>query len=178
MFNFKTIQCVLCLLCSSAIYGQSVESRIFPWLGHWQGDLVWQMSADSSQVVPMHLRIQPLDSANCYTWNLVYGEDQKDNRGYVLRPIDASKGHWQVDEGNGIVIDHYLFGTSFISSFDVMGSTVVDEFELDGDMMHVRFYSFATEPATRSGLGTEESPTVQSFRAQSVQKVKLKRMAP
>jgi hypothetical protein len=154
----------------------SIHDAMQKWTGTWQGNLAWQESKDSVSTVRMRLIIQPLDSADWYTWNLVYGDSETDNRGYTLKPVDWRTGHWQVDEHNGIVIDQYLFGNSFVSSFDVLGTHIVDEFESDNDEMTVRFFSFSTQPECITGEGTETSPRVQSFPLQSRQKVVLHRI--
>jgi hypothetical protein len=168
----------IALLCAVSTNAQNslANQYIAPWLGHWKGELVWQRSADSVQTVEMHLIIAPLDSAGHYSWNLVYGAEQKDNRGYTLKPVDIERGQWIVDENNGIVIDQYLIGNCFTSAFEVMGNTIVDVFELKDDTMQVRFFSYSSQPSRVSGLGTEDIPTVNSYRMQSVQNVTLRKL--
>ncbi len=155
----------------------TAEECIAPWLGHWKGNLIWQIGPDSSQTVEMHLVIAPLDSLGQYSWNLVYGADQADNRGYTLKPVDLESGHWVVDENNGILIDQYLFGNTFSSAFEVMGTRIVDAFEVNGDQMNVRFFSFGNEAARTSGQGTDDVPIVYSFPMRSVQSVVLYRLS-
>ena len=61
------------------------QSPSFPkiWTGNWKGELQWYKTGNSQpQKVNMELRIQPTDSVNTYTWNLIYGVATEDNRPY------------------------------------------------------------------------------------------------
>lgn len=176
MKQWMALVFALCCALQSAAQSTRAAEYMAPWIGHWKGELMWQVRADSVQKVEMHLVIAPLDSVGHYTWNLVYGADQTDNRGYTLKAVDVERGHWIVDENNGIVIDQFLIGNTFTSAFEVMGSTIVDVFELEGATMHVRFFSYGSQPTRVSGLGTEEIPTVNSFAMRSVQSVVLHKL--
>ncbi len=78
-------------------------------VGNWKGEMVWSKPGKNiPDAFVMELRIQPLkDSAGQYTWNIIYGSENKDTRPYLLKAIDSSKGHWVIDELNEIVLDQY-----------------------------------------------------------------------
>ena len=146
------------------------------WLGTWKGELNWyRTGADSAKKVQMMLRIQPADTAGQYTWQLVYGSASEDNRPYRLVPKDSNGIHWEVDENNGIKIDMYRSASGFSSAFTVMGTTIVNHYQLVGNTMEVSFVSYAAKPVSTSGQGTEESPTVDSYRVGSVQLATLRK---
>lgn len=123
----------------------------------------------------MQLIIAPTDSAGVFSWQIIYGDSAQDNRPYTLKAVDASRGHWVVDEGNGILIDSYLHGNAFAGAFTVMGNTIIDNYELDGDRLLVQFYSVKQSDKRTSGQGTDESPKVDSYRVSSYQKGYLKK---
>ena len=74
----------------------------------------------------MQLIVPPTDTAGIYTWQLIYGNKGEDNRPYLLRLVDSAKGHWQVDERNGIILDQYIVGNRFTSAFTVQTTTIID----------------------------------------------------
>ena len=126
----------------------------------------------------MQMRIQDADSAGCYTWQIMYGEDEKDNRPYLLKPIDTSKGHWLIDERNGILLDGYVHGNAFHGAFTVQGNTIVDNYVLLPDgRLQVEFFSMKLDEKRRSGNGTEESPEVYSYPMRSYQTGILKKVS-
>src|SRR5687767_6059456 len=80
-------------------------------IGHWKGDLYWYKTGEkTAQKVKMQLIIRPSDTIGHYTWQIIYGENNADNRPYILKPVDTAMGHWIVDERNGIVLDQYWVG--------------------------------------------------------------------
>jgi len=157
------------------LQAQSVSEFPKTWLGHWEGELSWYAGSNAPKKVKMQLKIQPADTAGHYTWQLIYGDQAEDNRPYILKPIDVSKGHWVIDERNGIVLDQFLIGQVFSGAFTVMGSTIVNNYQLEKDRLLVEFYSLPAKPIRQSGEGTQESPTVDSYAVRSYQKAILKR---
>lgn len=157
------------------LQAQSVSEFPKTWLGHWEGELSWYAGSNAPKKVKMQLKIQPADTVGHYTWQLIYGDQAEDNRPYILKPIDASKGHWVIDERNGIVLDQFLIGQVFSGAFTVMGSTIVNNYQLEKDRLLVEFYSLPAKPIRQSGEGTQESPTVDSYAVRSYQKAILKR---
>ena len=89
-----TVTILICQLC----YAQKFPASF---TGHWQGELTWyKQNSKAPQKVKMQLIIQPSDTTGQFTWQLIYGENNKDNRPYLLKPVDTAKGHWIVDERN------------------------------------------------------------------------------
>lgn len=145
-------------------------------IGHWEGDLQWS-KAGSKQVqkVKMQIIIQPADTAGQYTWLIIYGSKNEDNRPYLLKPVDTAKGHWVIDERNGIIIDQYWVGDRFTSLFTVQTSTILDSYWLQNDKLVAEFYGMSAKPVTTSGAGTGDVPTVNSYAIGSYQKAILKK---
>ncbi len=146
------------------------------WAGNWKGELSWYSgNSKEPRKVNMELRIAALDSVNMYSWQLIYGSVTEDNRPYVLKPVDMEKGHWVIDEKNGIVLDQYRIGDRFIGSFTVLKSTIVNSYWMENDKMIVEFYSYSATPVATTGNGTDDSPKVDSYRVGSFQKAVLQR---
>ena len=47
-----------------------------------------------------------------------------------------------------------------MGAFAVEGNVIVDSYYLQGDELHVEFYSFKQTPTGKTGNGTEDSPNV------------------
>jgi hypothetical protein len=146
-------------------------SNSFPacFIGNWKGKLQWMVAGKATQTFTMRLRIQPTDSANQYTWQIIYGDAGKDNRPYILKPIDTAKGHWVVDERDGIMLDSYVHGNSLHGAFTVQGNTIVDNYTIENGKMRVEFFSIKLGDKKQSGKGTEETPFVDSYKISSYQ---------
>lgn len=158
-------------LCS---FAQSSFPKDF--VGHWEGTLHWYRAGNGTpQKVKMQLIIKPADSANTYTWQIIYGDKGEDNRPYVLKPVDTAKGHWQVDERNGIVLDQYFIGGRFTSAFTVQTTTIVDSYWREGKNVIAEFYGLTAKPVNTTGNDTEDSPKVDSYGTKSYQRAVMKR---
>jgi hypothetical protein len=160
------------LFCTQTIFAQST----FPsdWAGTWKGELLWyKPSARTPQKVEMQLSIQKSDTS--WTWQMIYGKPGEDNRPYSLVCIDSSKGHWAINEHNGIILDQFFLANRLTGAFTVAGNTIVNSYELRGDSLLVEFSNIQAKPITITGLGTEESPKVDSYKMQSFQRAVLVR---
>ncbi len=160
------------VLIASPIFSQVKKAASFPqsFVGNWKGKLQWMALGKPSQTFTMQLYIKPADTLGQYAWQIIYGENNKDNRPYILKPIDTAKGHWVVDEKDGIILDSYVHGNCIHGAFTVMGNTIVDNYCVEGNKMNVEFFSIKLDDKKESGKGTEETPTVFSYRIGSYQK--------
>jgi hypothetical protein len=123
----------------------------------------------------MRLNVLPADSGR-YTWQIIYGDDEKDNRPYLLVPVDTAKGHWVVDERNSILLDSYWIGNRFVGAFTVQNSTIVDQYWIEPDGLHVEFITYAAKPLKATGGTSNDVPPVDSYQVKSVQRGVLKRI--
>ncbi len=139
-------------------------------IGNWKGTLQWMVSGKPTQTFTMQLRIQPADTAGQYTWQIIYGDDDKDNRPYILKPVDTAKGYWEIDEKNGIVLGSYIHGNCFQGAFTVHENTIVDNYCVEADSMQVEFFNIKMGSKKQSGNGTDEVPHVDSYRLSGYQK--------
>lgn len=178
----KKILLLLLLICSGlALTAQKKAEKKyrFPadFAGRWKGNLQWSQPGKKEPVnVNMELNILPADSALKYSWQLVYGQAGEDNRPYILRAVDTAKGHWVVDELNGIVLDQYWTGQKFCGAFTVQNSTIVNNYWIENGQLVVEFISLVAKPIATTGNGTEESPKVDSYRVSGYQRALLSRL--
>lgn len=163
---------VLCL--SLTVMAQQNFPR--DWEGNWKGELQWYKTGDTEpRKVPMELRIHPADSANTWSWHIIYGTANPDSRPYKLILRDTTKTHWVIDENNGIILDQYWVAGRFCGAFTVMSNTIVNQYWMEGDQLLVEFLSIGSKPVATTGNGTESSPAVDSYRVGGYQKAVLRR---
>jgi hypothetical protein len=162
---------LLLLFLNFSIFVIAQKQAAFPktFIGKWKGKMQWMVAGKPSQTFTMRLNILPTDTPNLYTWQIIYGDKQQDNRPYLLKPIDTAKGHWIVDELNGIILDSYVHGNSIKGAFTVQGNTIVDNYVVEGNKMKVEFITIKLGDKKQSGGGTDESPFVDSYRIASYQ---------
>jgi hypothetical protein len=168
---------IACLFMVTATHLFAQKTNPFPanFIGKWKGELQWMVAGKPTQKFKMQLNILPTDSANQYTWQIIYGDANKDNRPYILKPIDTAKGHWIVDEKNGIVLDSYIHGNCLHGAFTVQGNTIIDNYCVTGNKMTVEFFSIKLTDKKQSGIGNDEVPFVDSYKVGSYQVGVLKR---
>lgn len=163
----------ICLFISILCFSQSFPQD---WCGNWQGELFWyQAPGREPRKVKMELRIQPTDSAHKFSWQLIYGSPTGDNRSYSLIAIDTAKGHWAIDEKNGIVLDQYRIAGRLSCMFTVQASTIINNYWMQDGQLHAEFYNIAAQPIATTGKGNEEAPLVDSYQVRSYQKAVLQR---
>ena len=165
------------ILCLSLLFLATLcTAQSFPanYVGHWKGQLDIYKGANKVQTVACALDITPADSGR-YDWVITYGDSGQDRRPYLLIPIDTTKGHWGIDEQNGIVIDMYLTGNKVTSLFTVMGSAIQISYWLEGEDLMMELFSYPEKADSISGKGTEESPEVKAFKFSGYQLARMKR---
>jgi hypothetical protein len=182
----KKLICVIGLFCTASIVAAQQKKTVnktnktvgFPtsFIGHWKGTLQWMVVGKIKQSFTMQLIVKPTDSIGQYTWQIIYGDSATDNRPYLLKPIDTAKGHWVIDETDGIVLDSYVFGNSIKGAFTVMNNTVVDSYTVDDNTMRVEFLSINLNKKNITGKGTAEVPFVDSYAVKSAQSGTLVRI--
>jgi hypothetical protein len=179
MIRNSFIIVILFLLFITASHAQQPSPVQFPqsFVGNWKGTLEWYKAGDKEpQKITMELRVQPAaDTAGQYTWNIIYGSVTADNRPYILKPVDTAKGHWIIDEVNGILLDQYWIGGKFHGAFTVENNTIVNNYWIENGNLYVEFVSYPAKPLATTGKGSEDSPFVNSYNIKAWQKAVLKK---
>ena len=164
---------ILILLISFTAGAQNSPEKF---IGHWEGTLTWYRAGiPDARISKMQLKVFPADTAGQYTWEIVYGDDNKDTRPYILKPVDTLKGHWMIDEKNSILLDQYFIGGRLCGSFSVGEYRIQNCYWREGEKLVVEFISTSTKPVSSTGGTSEEIPKVESYGVRSYQKAILTR---
>lgn len=155
----------------------AVTAQRFPdsFIGYWKGSLDIYSGANVKQTVTCALEVFPADSGR-YDWIITYGDSGQDRRHYMLIPVDTAKGHWAIDEQNGIVIDLFATGNKMTSLFTIMGSAIQISYWLEGEDLVMELFTYPEKADTLTGKGTEESPEVKVFKFTGYQLGRMKKM--
>lgn len=154
----------------------AIDSFPTEWYGNWKGKMEIINHKGKVQEVPMALEIHPTDTAGVFKWHIVYGEDRAAGlRPYLLRTIDATKGHYQTDELNGIKMDTYLLGKKMICTFIVKESMITTIEENHGHYITWDLYAAKANTTNTSSdtPGSESIPIVTSIPITTNQKAIL-----
>ena len=147
------------------------EQKQFPksWIGNWHGQLFVHDQSETPEKVAMSLKIQPI-GPDRYTWHIKYGEQP--TREYELAPVNKERGHWVIDEKNGILLDTFVRGGDLHDQFQVGNSRISTIYDLEGDSLQMERTSFSAQPMRRSESGGTEA---YSFEVQGYQEAFLTR---
>ena len=167
---FYNMRITILLLLFSQIINAQIDSLTFPasWVGKWQGTLEIFNEKGKQQELPMQLHILPIDTANRYTWTIIYGEDATTGtRAYELVTVDAERGLYAIDEKNSIQMEAYLLGNKLFQRFEVMGSLLLTTNELRADgTLSWEIISGKLEPVSITGdekVEGKDIPAVKAF---------------
>ena len=147
----------------------TIVEYLFPedWLGIWSGTLEIYNQKGVTQSLEMGLEIEKTDTVDVYDWTIIYGSDSTaQRREYQLIAIDTSKGHYMIDEKNGIFLDGYHMHDAFVSVFEVMDNTLVIAYERNMQEMNFTVDVFPSQEIGISGdtlINGQEIPEVKSF---------------
>jgi hypothetical protein len=184
MFRHYLILFFSIVTISLAISQKNTSNRqiSFPeeWLGIWEGTLNIYNHQNILQSIPMTLENLRTDTTDIYQWVIIYGEDKiKGKRDYILKTKDKSKGHYVVDEKNGILLDAYVLENKLISHFEVMGNQLTSIYERQEEKMVFEIIVNKSVPSLVSGNikseGQEDIPEVKSYPIIGYQKAVLSR---
>jgi hypothetical protein len=155
------------------------QSPIQNWEGNWQGTMRIGMAGKPEEQaieVPVEMQIAKTDTPGVWLWLTKYKGSMPVEKKYYLKAKDESKGAYETDEGNGIVLPMTLIGKSIYSRFEVMNNLLSTCYTLDGDTLYFEVIRGSTKPGSTSGKGNEESPEVLAFPIQQVQRSVLSRL--
>jgi hypothetical protein len=118
--------------------------------------------------VSVTLTIKPSGKEGTYTWRMEYHSATRPMvKDYTLRVIDASKGLYVTDEGEGVELSCSLYGNKLYSVFEVQKTMLTATYELRGSELVFEVTAGKTGTATGGG--------VTNYSVTSLQRVVLRR---
>lgn len=117
-------------------------SAVLPdsWDGVWSGEIKVIVDGETRHAVNMELTVAPIKGRSAKTWVIQYAGQPP--RPYEIISAPDGKGHFQVDEKNGTVLDAQLIGDTLHSAFSVGTVLLTSRFERRGRELHVEITSY------------------------------------
>ena len=147
------------------------------WMGIWQGELTFYPERDQD-TIKVSLEIAKTDIPGTYSWKTSYSSPKLNTvKDYLLRERDSSKGIYEIDEQDGIMIPCRYFDNELWSILEVEGTIIIGLYSMKDEELSVTFPSGKTELAEFSRqFDGEDSPEVKSFPISASQKIVLTRV--
>jgi hypothetical protein len=157
--------------------GQSAAAFPEAWFGTWRGPLFVQPAGrPERELTEMTLRIAPTDDSRRFGWSILYGRGQEQQvRNYALVVVDAPRGHYRIDEQNGIVLDCYRFGNTLCSQYEVQENLLTVAYHFEPDT--IRFELTSARAGAAAATGGDGTPAVTSYPLAVRQRAELTRAA-
>lgn len=182
---FKLVLLVIFLLLTKScqVIHKTDRLPIFPddWLGTYQGKMEMYNPIKGKYLeVGLKMVISKTDTIDRWRWQMFYDEfrGQKITKDYaVFRTDSMPKGHYKLDENNGILLDRTLMGNTFYDCFDIANQGLCSTSRIEGDCIYFEVYSYAKKNQNLSIINIEEKlDTIASYPLQYTQKAVLKRV--
>ena len=143
------------------------------WIGTWEGDLaIHSQPVDKNQVIKMKLVIAETADTDQITWKIFYDDYNGGSwRNYDLLTVDASTGHYVMDELNSIKLDMFYFNNVFYSMYSIGKAIITVRYELKESNILFEITSANNEGEVTGGEG--DIPSVTNYLVRTVQKATL-----
>lgn len=158
------------------------------WLGTYTGTMQWYKGSEKKADIPITIEIIATKDSNSLVWRTSYDSTKlipvKVVKDYKIVWNDSlEKGHFLMDEQNGIFLDMRLIDNTIYSCFDVLNQAkaktnrlVSIDRLLTKNVLYHEVISYQ-EPENKTGNeGQSEGFTVKSTQKVSTQKATLKRV--
>lgn len=138
-------------------------------VGTWSGTMYLSNAGQLTDSLEVVLEIQPLDDSKTWKWKTSYeAKPERIVKDYTLILVDAGKGQYVIDEGDGIKLDCYHYDQKLYSTFSVNESLLTAIYEINGDSLLFEVTSGKRMEATGDG-------SIFNYSVQHVQKVVFQR---
>jgi len=152
------------------------------WVGHWRGPATLSAPGRPDLTFTMELRVTPLEDGEGYAWLVAFRDHAGADPGHgdqvhshVLRPVDAAKGHWQVDHRNSIKLDSFFLGNALHTRFDMGQNSLDARYVMQDGAIEFHSTNFRRSALSVTG-GKEGAPVVSSYELGAVQSARMIRV--
>lgn len=146
------------------------------WAGDWFGACTVTPAYQGIESFRAKLNIGPQSAEGRLRWKITYELAQRDVRDYQLVPVDAAKGHYAVDEKNGLLLDAFLADGVLYMPFTIGGTLITATYSVGADgVMVMNLPSFGSTPVRTTCLTREKQTCAQSFALTGTQHCRLEK---
>lgn len=161
------IRLYLCLLIifqgSRATMAQSFPDQV---TGTWTGVMHMYKDGQKRDSVTIRFTVRA-SSPNAWSWKTEYLSDKMPmTKDYTLKLVNEATKTYALDEGDGVVLNDYLFGNKLYSVFETHEVMLTSSYELRGDELIFE---------VTSGKKVAGSKDISNYSVQHLQRAVLRR---
>lgn len=158
------------LIFISPLYSQEVK-KVFPadYTGIYKGELTYETPKGPAKI-PMEFQFRKTDSIHKYDYWLVYNNQP---RKYSLIVKDSTRGLYEIDENNGIILPARFYEGTLYSWFEVQNNKVSSRLEFQDNKLFFEILFSNTKSKTTTGGVSEQIPQVYGYPISAIQKAVL-----
>lgn len=147
-----------------------------PFHGAWRGTCAISPEHQGITSFGAELIVQPGEADDRLSWTIVYRLRETQTRAYELIAVDASKGHYVIDEKNGLMLDSYLAGGVLYSTFAIGQGVITASYQVlaDGSML-MSLPQFDAQGVRQTCLSDDRSTCTNALGLISTQRCVLRR---
>ncbi len=161
------LTCTLLILLSQSAIAQSSNFGK-ECLGTWKGTMHMYSQGKLRDSIAVILEVKQQNDS-VFGWKMDYlSEKMPVTKDYRL--IYKGRNHYQTDEGDGILLDGYLFNKQLFFVFQVKNIFMTSSYELRKDELYFEVTSSSKEES-------ESDPEIQSYQVGFLQNVLFKRVS-
>jgi len=146
----KTSLSLLVLIYMTQIVAQE-NNFVVKCEGNWKGKMDYYMQGNLIDQVDVTMSIKLInDSSKTWNWFTMYHlPDNEISKMYQLILINDVRGHYIMDEGDGVILDCFVFGNKMYSVFEVENNLLCAVYEIFPDKLVFEIIS-AKVPETQN----------------------------
>lgn len=163
---------------AGALAGAAGAAPPEDWIGHWTGTCRLAPPYQGLETFGATLTVAPGSAPGSYSWRVTYDNGRHDVRAYELTPVDAAKGHYVIDEKNGLLLDAVISDGVLYAPFTIGEQLIVATYAVGADgAMAMNLPAFGREPARKTCLTDAPETCAASFVLAQSQHCRLTRAA-
>ncbi len=149
------------------------------WQGLWAGTCRTSRPGGPVQEFKTSLNIRPLSAdSRRYSWTLTYGAvggRERQVRSYEIVAVDPSRGHYLIDEKNGLKLDAYMVANQIFMPFAIGRVLITAKYVRMNQGIVMELPSFPVQPSRQTCLHANPATCARSFALSSLQLCFLRR---
>lgn len=159
-------------LISTTVLSQENNSN-FPEnaVGIYKGE-IHISSTRGEQIIPMELHLKATKDVNKFDYVLVYNTSP---RNYTLVIKDKTKGLYEVDENNGIILPTRFSNNILYSFFEVQGNLLSSRLAFSKNKLEFEILFTPTKNKVKTGGTSKDIPEVFGYPISTVQRAVLRK---
>lgn len=167
------------LIAFAGVPGPLHAAGLTDWQGLWAGTCRSIRPGGPAQEFKTSLNIRPISAdGRRYSWTLTYGAvggRERQVRSYEIVAVDPARGHYLIDEKNGLKLDAYMVANQIFMPFAIGRVLITAKYVRMNGGVVMELPSFPVQPSRQTCLRSNPETCARSFALSSLQLCFLRR---